>query len=60
MKVFKHESAVSFEQASDLLNSEGYNVVIAGGTDLVGRLKDDILPQYPDTVIDLKTIKNTP
>lgn len=59
MKVFNHESASSFEQASELLKSEGKNVVIAGGTDLVGVLKDDILPQYPNTVIDLKTIKDT-
>jgi xanthine dehydrogenase YagS FAD-binding subunit len=30
---------------------------MAGGTDLIGALKDDILPAYPDTVVNLKTIR---
>ena len=59
MKVFNHESASSFEDARELLKSTGNNVMIAGGTDLLGVLKADILPQYPDTVIDLKTIEGT-
>ena len=31
-------------------------MVIAGGTDLLGTLKDEILPVYPSVIIDLKTI----
>jgi xanthine dehydrogenase YagS FAD-binding subunit len=30
---------------------------MAGGTDLLGTLKDEILPDYPEKVIDLKTIE---
>ena len=30
--------------------------IIAGGTDLLGTLKDNILPTYPATVINIKTI----
>jgi CO/xanthine dehydrogenase FAD-binding subunit len=29
---------------------------MAGGTDLLGVLKDRILPEYPDALINLKTI----
>ena len=32
--------------------------MIAGGTDLLGILKDKILPDYPKTIINLKDIKN--
>jgi xanthine dehydrogenase YagS FAD-binding subunit len=30
--------------------------VIAGGTDLLGKLKDRILPRYPEAIVNLKTI----
>jgi len=30
--------------------------VIAGGTDLLGKMKDRILPDYPEAIINLKTI----
>ncbi len=56
MKYFNHKTAASFDQASDLLKQTGNNVLIAGGTDLVGVLKDEIFSGYPDTVIDLKRI----
>jgi len=61
MKYFKHESATSFDQAGESLASvkKGKKVVIAGGTDLIGVLKDKILTTYPETVIDLKTIDNS-
>ncbi len=29
---------------------------IAGGTDLLGKMKDEILPRYPEALINLKTI----
>lgn len=56
MKDFKFEIAESFEKASQLLKEESKSVLIAGGTDLVGVLKDEILPEYPKKVIDLKRI----
>lgn len=60
MKYFEHESAISFEDAVTKLkgSNTGENVVIAGGSDLIGVLKEKILGSYPKTVIDLKTIKN--
>lgn len=55
MKHFKHLQASSAEQAaSEAANGTAW--VMAGGTDLLGTLKDEIFPEYPETVIDLKTI----
>ena len=31
--------------------------LIAGGTDLLGTLKDNILPTYPEVLVNIKTIK---
>ncbi|HVI42579.1 MAG TPA: FAD binding domain-containing protein, partial [Anaerovoracaceae bacterium] len=59
MKNFNYESAESFEQASELLKKEGKNVLIAGGTDLIGVLKEEILPEYPAKVVDVKRIPNS-
>ena len=55
MKNFKYERAENFDQASSLLK-ESKSVLIAGGTDLVGVLKERILDDYPETVIDIKRI----
>ncbi|MBN2058873.1 MAG: FAD binding domain-containing protein [Deltaproteobacteria bacterium] len=55
MKPFKHKDAKSINQAVKL-QSEGKTKLIAGGTDLLGILKDEILPEYPDTIINIKTI----
>lgn len=56
MKHFKHLQASSAEQAaSEAANGTAW--VMAGGTDLLGTLKDEIFPEYPETVIDLKTIE---
>lgn len=57
MKGFNHISARTVEEAAGLLkSSNGKASVIAGGTDLLGILKDRVLPDYPEIVIDLKTI----
>ncbi|MDR0839685.1 MAG: FAD-dependent oxidoreductase [Oscillospiraceae bacterium] len=55
MKAFNHVNAKTLDEASKLL-SRGETSVIAGGTDLLGTLKDDILPMYPKTVVNIKTI----
>jgi xanthine dehydrogenase YagS FAD-binding subunit len=45
MKTFDHIDAKTVAEASAALaNDKG--VLIAGGTDLLGQLKDDILPTY--------------
>lgn len=59
MKDFKHVNAKTVDEAIHLLKScNGRANLIAGGTDLLGILKDRILPHYPDTVINLKTIQD--
>jgi NADPH-dependent glutamate synthase beta subunit-like oxidoreductase len=57
MKPFKHIDAGTINEAIKL-QSKGKAKLIAGGTDLLGILKDKILPEYPDTVINIKTIPN--
>ena len=55
MRPFKHIQASSLEEAASLASREGV-MVIAGGTDLLGTLKDECLPWYPNYIVDLKTI----
>ena len=55
MKHFAHMQVASAEEAASNA-AEGTAMFIAGGTDLLGTLKDEILPSYPELVIDLKTI----
>lgn len=57
MKSFKHVNAKTKSKASKLLKQYGSKAkVIAGGTDLLGVLKDRILPDYPEVIINIKTI----
>ena len=57
MKTFAHENASSVEEAVRLLvRHKGKAKLNAGGTDLLGVLKDRILPEYPAAIINLKTI----
>jgi xanthine dehydrogenase YagS FAD-binding subunit len=55
MKAFSHTNAKTLAEASAAL-AAGHAEIIAGGTDLIGRLKDNILPDYPTTLINIKTI----
>lgn len=63
MKHFSHMQAGTAEEAASNATAayektglEGSAMFIAGGTDLLGTLKDELLPTYPELVIDLKTI----
>ena len=57
MKAFKHVNATSVDDAVASIKSYGGRARLnAGGTDLLGVLKDEILPEYPDAVINIKTI----
>ena len=57
MKDFNHINGRSVEEVVGLLGAlDGKAKVIAGGTDLLGVLKDRILPEYPETIINIKTI----
>ena len=55
MKAFNHVNAKTLVEASTALGG-GKAVLTAGGTDVIGRLKDNILPTYPETLVNIKTI----
>jgi xanthine dehydrogenase YagS FAD-binding subunit len=57
MKKFAHFDARSVDEAVSLLRRyEGRARLIAGGTDLLGQMKDRFLPVYPEALINLKTV----
>ncbi len=57
MKTFRHVSAQSIEEATSILREScGKARIIAGGTDLLGEMKDGILPDYPEILVDIKNI----
>jgi len=57
MKTFTHFNASTIDEAVSLLKRyQGKASLIAGGTDLLGKMKDRILPTYPEALINLKTI----
>ena len=57
MKTFRHVSAESVEEAAAILRESGGKArIIAGGTDLLGEMKDGILPEYPEVLVDIKNI----
>jgi len=59
MKSFNHVDAKTVKEAVKLLKSNrGRAKLIAGGTDLLSTLKDKILPAYPETIVNIKTIPN--
>jgi xanthine dehydrogenase YagS FAD-binding subunit len=55
MKRFLHVDATTVNEASAAL-AKGKAVAIAGGTDILGTLKDNIQPEYPEVVVNLKSI----
>jgi NADPH-dependent glutamate synthase beta subunit-like oxidoreductase len=57
MKKFKHLNADSLEKAASVLKQYGRKSrIIAGGTDLLGEMQDAILPEYPEVVVNIKSI----
>ena len=55
MKPFGHKNAVSLKDAAESLSNNSASL-LAGGTDLLGTLKDNILREYPEVLINLKTV----
>jgi xanthine dehydrogenase YagS FAD-binding subunit len=55
MKAFNHTDAKTLAEAKTALVG-GKAEIIAGGTDIIGRLKDNVLPTHPTTLINIKTI----
>ncbi len=57
MRNFAHVNASTLDEAVAALRRYGKKAaVIAGGTDLLGKMKDEILPTYPEALINIKTI----
>jgi xanthine dehydrogenase YagS FAD-binding subunit len=57
MRNFAHMNATTLDEAVSALRRYGKKAaVIAGGTDLLGKMKDDILPTYPEALVNIKTI----
>jgi len=58
MKPFVHHNAKSIKEAVKLLSKyDGKAKVNAGGTDLLGVMRDRITVEYPEAVINLKNIE---
>ena len=57
MRPFTHVNARSVKEACKLLAEyDGRAVLNAGGTDLLGTLKGDNLFDYPEALVNIKTI----
>jgi xanthine dehydrogenase YagS FAD-binding subunit len=57
MRNFAHVNATSLDQATEMLRRYGKRAaIVAGGTDLLGKMKDEILHAYPEALINIKSI----
>ena len=57
MRRFKHYDACTLDEAVSLLQEfDGKANVIAGGTDIVGLLKDNALAESPEALINIKNV----
>lgn len=56
MKRFKHLEATNVDEAVEALRQCETSHVIAGGSDLMGCLKDNLWMESPEAIINLKTI----
>jgi xanthine dehydrogenase YagS FAD-binding subunit len=57
MRKFVHFNARSVDEAVEILKRYGGRACVnAGGTDLLGKLKDENLPRYPEAVVNIKDI----
>ncbi len=57
MRTFEHINVHTIEEALETLGQYKEKALLnAGGTDLIGRLKDDILPGYPEAIVNAKNI----
>ncbi len=54
-KKFAHINAQSIDEAASILRT-GKAAMISGGTDLLGAMRFEILPTYPEVLVNLKTI----
>jgi NADPH-dependent glutamate synthase beta subunit-like oxidoreductase len=58
MKPFEHYNAQSIKEAAELLKEyKGKAKANAGGTDLLGAMRDKCLADYPEAVINIKSVE---
>ena len=55
IKKFSHVNAKTVDEAVSILES-GKASIIAGGTDILGTMRFEILPDYPEVLVNLKSI----
>jgi xanthine dehydrogenase YagS FAD-binding subunit len=55
IKKFAHVNAKTVDEAASILRA-GKASVLSGGTDLLGAMRFEILPNYPEVVVNLKSI----
>jgi xanthine dehydrogenase YagS FAD-binding subunit len=55
IKKFAHIDAKTVDEAAAILRA-GKARVLSGGTDLLGAMRFEILPEYPEVVVNLKSI----
>jgi xanthine dehydrogenase YagS FAD-binding subunit len=55
IKKFTHIDAKTVDEAASILRA-GNASVLSGGTDLLGAMRFEILPNYPEVVVNLKSI----
>ncbi|MBN2318081.1 MAG: FAD binding domain-containing protein [Acidobacteria bacterium] len=55
MKKFTHIDAKTVDEAASILRA-GNASVLSGGTDLLGTMRFEVLPDYPEVVVNLKSI----
>jgi NADPH-dependent glutamate synthase beta subunit-like oxidoreductase/CO/xanthine dehydrogenase FAD-binding subunit len=54
---FEHINATSIKEAVSILRRHGQKAwVMAGGTDVIGTLRFDVLRDHPEAIVNLKTI----
>ena len=58
MRPFRYFNAKTVGEAVELLGRYQEKArIIAGGTDLIPSLKNDIFPEYPEVIINIKTVR---
>jgi len=55
IKKFTHIDAKTVDEAASILRA-GKASVLSGGTDLLGAMRFEILPNYPEVVVNLKSV----
>jgi xanthine dehydrogenase YagS FAD-binding subunit len=55
IKKFTHIDAKTVDEAASILRS-GKASVLSGGTDLLGTMRFEVLPNYPEVVVNLKSV----